>query len=252
MVQLNPARVAIEFNHNTLNQLKWLTSTCRFAPVHSNIVVLTNSLVLHLSGQNVLTACFGGKFLNRTWVSIKATEIISSYLRAPVQGWAHSNDSSLAENISTKQRGPNDLSGVAISRQEWSQEQKNKRSTLRYPTPQQGWAQSNDSSLAENISTAQRGPHDRSGVAISHQEWSQEHKKQQERPPVPYAATGRAKFTCLFNVHGYIQNVLTVWPSMIRRVGKVDGKSNGSGAGPGWAQVYFLRQSLMIDYDIIV
>jgi hypothetical protein len=125
MVQLNllnPVRVAIESNHDTLNQLKWLTSTCRFAPVHSNIVVLKKTLVLHWSGQNVLTACFGGKFLIRKWASIKATEIISSYdesyLRAPIQGWAQSNYSCFAENISTAQRGPHDSSGVAILRQE--------------------------------------------------------------------------------------------------------------------------------------
>jgi hypothetical protein len=42
-----------------LNHLKRMTCTCCFAPVHSNIVVLKNSLVLHLSGQNVLTAYFG-------------------------------------------------------------------------------------------------------------------------------------------------------------------------------------------------
>jgi hypothetical protein len=40
--------------------------------------------------------------------------MIGSYLRAPVQGWAQSNNSSFAENISTERRGPHDSSGVAI------------------------------------------------------------------------------------------------------------------------------------------
>jgi hypothetical protein len=88
MIQLIPVKVALESNYNTLNKLKCLASTCRFASFRSNIAVLKNSLVLHLSFLKVLTACFGGKFLNRTWTSIKATEMISSYLRAPVQGWA--------------------------------------------------------------------------------------------------------------------------------------------------------------------
>jgi hypothetical protein len=50
--------------------------------------------------------------------SIKATEIISSFLRAPVQEWAQSKYSSFAKKTSTAQRGPHDRSGVAISRQE--------------------------------------------------------------------------------------------------------------------------------------
>ncbi len=66
----------------------------------------------------VTQGVFWGEFLNRTWASIKATEYISSYLLAPVQGWAQSHSSSFAENISTALRGPHDRSGVAISRQE--------------------------------------------------------------------------------------------------------------------------------------
>jgi hypothetical protein len=61
---------------------------------------------------------FWGKFLNQKWTSIKATEIIGSYLHEPVQGRAQSKCSSFAEKISTSLRGPHDSSGVAISRQE--------------------------------------------------------------------------------------------------------------------------------------
>jgi hypothetical protein len=86
MVQHNPAIVAIETHHNTRNQLKWLTRTCSFAPGHSNIVVLKKISYFAFVGQGCPDRLFWGKFLNKKWASIKAKEIIGSYLHEPVQG----------------------------------------------------------------------------------------------------------------------------------------------------------------------
>ncbi len=94
MIQLVPAQFALESltlesNNNTLNQFKCLAGICRFASFHSNIVDLNMSLVLHLSGLNVLTACqcFEGKILTRTRTSINATEIISACLLAMISAY---------------------------------------------------------------------------------------------------------------------------------------------------------------------
>jgi hypothetical protein len=79
---------------------------------------------------------FWGKFLNRTWTLIKATEIISSYLCALVQGWKDHKSRKTTGALSDTQRRDRD-GRKAI-----------------FPV------------FAENISTAQPGPHDSSGVAM--------------------------------------------------------------------------------------
>ncbi len=120
MIQLIP--VKFESNHNTLNRLKWLASTSRFGSFHSNIVVLKNSLGLHLSGLNVLTACFGGKFLNRTCTGMGAKQLFNfcwKYQQMAARATRKQRRGDLASKIITRAEkttgAPSDTPGTPTS-----------------------------------------------------------------------------------------------------------------------------------------
>jgi hypothetical protein len=151
MIQLLPVKFALESNHNTLNQFKWLSGTCRFTSfqVRSNIVVLENSLVLHLSLKIVGPECpdrfLGGGVLDQN-MDFNQGDRNEKHLS--VQRRAQNHCSSFAGSISRAQGGPRDRSGVAISRQELPQEQRIQQEHPPIHYAATGRAQSNNSSFS--------------------------------------------------------------------------------------------------------